>query len=157
MALTFTDEQCEHLLAALGLPLDTGDSDLVTATVSDLAAQAAGAEQPSSVAAAAKKAGLEVVDAATLTALRNDAAEGRKLVAAAAQAKITAAVDNALAKGKITPARREHWIKLIGADPGMADVLASVPAETAVPLTEIGHGMGGDNDHQHDDKPGWFY
>jgi hypothetical protein len=30
-------------------------------------------------------------------------------------------------------------VALIGADPGMAEVLASVPDETAVNLSEIGH------------------
>ena len=72
-------------------------------------------------------------------ALRRDAAEGRKLAAAAALAKVEAAVDDAINNGKITPARRKHWVTLIEADPEMANVLAAVPNETGVPLTEIGH------------------
>jgi hypothetical protein len=72
-------------------------------------------------------------------------AEGRKLAAAAAHQKIEASVDDAIRKVKITPARRKHWINLIGADPGMADVLASVPNETAVPLTEVGHSVSAEN------------
>lgn len=157
MALTFDDEQAAPLLAALGLPPDTADAELVVATTNDLAAQVGDAEQPSVVAAAAKRAGLEVLDADTLSALRNDAAEGRKLVAAAAQAKVAASVDDALAKGKITAGRREHWIKLINADPGMADVLASVPAETAVPLSEIGHANGSEANEEKRDEGSWFY
>jgi len=75
--MTFTDEQIAALLEALGLPADTDDPQLVVDTVADLAAQAAGinTEKPSTIAAAAKKAGLEVIDTATAEALRRDAAE----------------------------------------------------------------------------------
>jgi hypothetical protein len=155
MALTFTDPQAATLLDTLGLPPDTTDADLIVATVADLADQAAGMNpaQPSTVAAAARKAGLEVVDAGTLAALKHDAAEGRRIAAAEAQQRIEAAVDDAIGKGKITPARRKHWVTLISADSGMADVLAAVPNETAVPISEVGHSIESDAD----DKPAWFY
>ena len=87
---------------------------------------------------AAKRAGLEVIDNDALTALRAEAAEGRQIKAAAARQKIEASVREAITKGKITPSRRDHWINLISADPGMAEVLASVPNETAVPMTATG-------------------
>lgn len=156
MALSFDDTQAAGLLDALGLPPDTLDPELIVATAVDLAAQAAGMNpaQPSTVAAAARKAGLEVVDGPTLTALRHDAAEGRKIAAAAAKARVEAAVDDAIRKGKITPPRRKHWVALIEADPGMADVLASTPPETAVPMTEIGHGTDVDDIAK---RPSWFY
>jgi hypothetical protein len=150
MALTFDDTQAGQLLVLLGLPEDTDDTQLVIDTVADVTRDPL-VTKPSDVAAAAKSQGLDVIDADSLTALRNDAAEGRKLVAAAAQAKVAASVDDAIGKGKITPARREHWVNLIGADPGMADVLASVPAETAVPLTELGHSTEATEERE------WFY
>src|SRR5690348_11566002 len=129
MALTLTDDQAAALLEALGLPADTTDAQLVVDTTKDLAAQAETLDpaKPSTVAAAAKRNGMEVLDKDTADALRRDAQEGRRLAAAAAQARVEASVDDAIAKGKITPARRRHWITLIGADPGMAEVLASVP------------------------------
>lgn len=154
MALTFDDTQAAAQLAALGLPADTTDVDLVLATLSDLAAQAA-EQKPSDVAAAARAAGLEVMDADTLTALRRDATEGRQLKAAAARQKVEDTVNAAVGKGKITPARRKHWVSLITADPDMADVLASVPDETAVPLTEVGHGLGADDVDVNQRE--WFY
>lgn len=90
--------------------------------------------------------------------MRRDASNGRQMAAAATQ-KIEASVDEAVRKGKITPARRKHWVTLIGADPGMAHVLASIPDETAAPVSEPGHG--------HNPEPGeeeeiaeaaeWFY
>jgi hypothetical protein len=64
-------------------------------TEADLAAQVAELDpaKPSTVAAAAKRAGLEVIDNATAEALRRDAQEGRQVAAAAKQQKIEAAVD----------------------------------------------------------------
>ena len=103
--------------------------------------------------AVARKAGLEVIDAASAEALRRDAAEGRQLAAAVKQQKIEAAVNDAISKGKITAARRGHWVTLIQADPGMAEVLASVPNETAVPMTELGHSL----EPADSDEAGWFY
>jgi hypothetical protein len=155
MALTFNDEQAAALIEALALPAETDDIALILATVADLAAQAAGMnpEKPSTVAAAARKAGLEVVDTDTLATLRHDAAEGRKIAAAAAQQKIEATVEDAISKGKITPARRKHWVTLILADPGMGEVLASVPNETAVPMTEIGHSL----EPELAESSAWFY
>jgi hypothetical protein len=155
--MEFTPEQIAALLAALGLPADTTDAQLVVDTATDLAAQVAGMtpEQPSSVAAAAKRHGLELVDHDTHEALKRDAAEGRRIAAAAAQAKVEAAVEDAISKGKITPARKRHWVNLIAADPVMADVLAAVPNETAVPLTEVGHSA--DNTADLAEKAEWFY
>lgn len=156
MALTFDDDQAAKLLDALSLPADA-DAETVLAAVTDLVDREAGinAEKPSTVTAAARKAGLEVVDGPTLASLKHDAAEGRKLAAAAARQKIEATVDEAVSKGKITAARKKHWLTLIEADPGMAEVLASVPAETAVPMTELGHSL--DPADTDADKPAWFY
>lgn len=151
MTTTFTDEQSAKLLELLGLPADTdtADVDAILAVVEDLAKQAneAAAAKPSDVAAAAKRIGLEAIDADSIAALRADAAEGRQLKVAAAKEKIETTVAAAISKGKITPARRTHWVNLITADPGMADVLASVPDETAAPMTEIGHGQTGDDNY----------
>ncbi|WP_369815635.1 hypothetical protein [Mycobacterium sp. 852002-40037_SCH5390672] len=60
-----------------------------------------------------------------------------------------------MSKGKITAARKKHWQMLIEADPGMAEVLASVPNETAVPMTELGHSL--EPVDAGADKPAWFY
>jgi hypothetical protein len=46
----------------------------------------------------------------------------------------------------------DRRVTLIKARPGMAEVLASVPNETAVPMTEIGHSV-----DPAADKPAWFY
>lgn len=158
MALEFDDVQITELLDALGLPQDTSDPELVIATAKDLAAQAAGinAEKPSTIAAAAKRHGLDLVDHDTHETLKRDAAEGRRIKAAAERQRIEAAVDAAVNKGKITMARRKHWVTLIEADPAMADVLAAVPNETAVPMTEVGHSADTSGDDLAE-AGRWFY
>jgi hypothetical protein len=155
--MQFDDDQTAALLDALGLPADTDDPQLVIDTAVDLAAQLGDPSKPSAIAASAKHAGLEVIDTDTAAALRRDAAEGRKIAAAAAKAKVEveAAVSDAVDKGKITPARRNHWVTLIDADPGMAEVLAAVPAQTAVPLSEVGHAT--DNTGDLAEAAPWFY
>lgn len=152
----FTPEQSAYILELLGLPGDTTDAALILDTVEDLAKQAADAQKPSEVAAAAKRQGFDLIDTDTLTTLRAEAAEVREIKVEAARQKVEAAVNDAIEKGKITPARKKHWISLITADPAMTEVLASVPNETAVPLTEIGHGVGNEDGSQPRDA-GWFY
>ena len=155
--MEFTPEQIAALLTALGLPDGTDDPQLVVDTAVDLAAQVEALDpaKPASVAAAAARNGCEVLDKETAAALRRDAAEGRKIAASAARAKVEASVDEAINKGKITPGRRKAWLELITADPGMSDVLAKIPDETAVPLAEIGIGGGDDADLAQPAK--WFY
>lgn len=157
MALTFDDDQASALLEALGLPADTTDIATIAATVKDAAtASTAEGAQPSAVAAAARRVGLGVMDTEALAALQRDAAEGRRIKAAEARQRVEAMVDAALNKGKITPARRKHWIELIEADPEMADVLARTPDETAIPLSEIGHAISDEGAPRTDDDK-WFY
>lgn len=162
MTLTLDDQQTAALLDQLGLPADTDTSTpegvtLVLSVIADLVAQTAEPTdpKPSAVAASAKRLGMELLDADTVAALQRDAAEGRRIKAAAEAQRIAATVDDAIAKGKITVARRQHWVALIGADPAMADVLASTPAETAVPLSEVGHSL--DPADGGDQRDGWFY
>lgn len=156
MALTFNDDEAKALLEVLGLPDDTTDVATISATITDAAtASTAEGAQPSAVAAAARRAGLGVMDADSLAALQRDATEGRQLKAAAAKQRIETSVDDAIAKGKITPGRKQHWVTLIEADPEMAKVLASVPNETAVPLTQIGHSTEGGDDLT--ETPEWFH
>lgn len=140
MALTFDDNQAAELLETLGLPTDTTDIAVAIATAKDAITSGA-TLQPSAIVAAAKAAGLEAMDIATADALRAEAAEGRQIKATVARQRIEDTVTNAITKGKITPARKDHWVNLITADPGMAEVLNNVPDETAVPMNEIGHSV----------------
>ncbi|GAA1681712.1 hypothetical protein MMUR_05450 [Mycolicibacterium murale] len=160
MALTFDDDQAAKLLTALGLDPTTTDIETTLATVQDaVTASTAEGAAPSAVAAAARRNGLEVLDADSLEALRRDANEGRKIAAAQAKAKIEGEVNDAIHKGKITPSRKQHWMTLLTNDPEMGKVLAGIAPETAVPLTELGHSISNDGSHTGEDANAgqWFY
>ncbi|CPR10400.1 hypothetical protein BN971_01836 [Mycobacterium bohemicum DSM 44277] len=66
-------------------------------TTKYLANQAAGLHpgKASTVVAAGKRNGMEILDTATVDALRSDAQEGHRITAAAAQARAEASVDDA--------------------------------------------------------------
>ncbi|SCY41848.1 Mu-like prophage I protein [Rhodococcus erythropolis] len=149
MELTFNDEQTTALLEALGLAADTADVAVILAAIADLAVA------ENAIAAKAAGKGLTLIDAAQLAALELAAEEGRTVSAAAAKAVVNGHVDTAIREGKLPPARRDHWVKLIEADAAMADVLASAPV--VIPVTEAGYGNAvGGHDGAGDEKSPWF-
>lgn len=83
------------------------------------------------------------LDEETYRALREDAAAGRQArdqqVAAAREATVQAAIDS----GRIPPARREHWVNMLAADPGAEETLNSLEPGT-IPLTPKGYTGGVD-------------
>lgn len=149
MELTLNETQTAELLEVLGLAPDTTDVFVVLAAIADLATA------ENAVAAKAAGKGLTLIDAAQLAALTAAADEGRAVSAAAAKAVVDGHVDTAIREGKLPPARREHWTKLITADASMADVLASAPV--VIPLVEQGYNSGdGGHDAGHNDAAPWF-
>lgn len=146
--IEFTEEQLAALVAALGLPADTTDVEVILAAVTDLATA------ETAIAAKAAGQGLTLIDADQLAALEAAAEEGRTIAAAAARAVVEGHVDTAIREGKLPPSRRDHWLQLIEADASMADVLASAPV--VVPLTEIGYGTEGGAERDADTGDQWF-
>ncbi|BBZ22910.1 phage protease [Mycolicibacter hiberniae] len=155
--MEFTPEQIAALLGALGLPADTDDADLVVATAVDLAAQAAGMDtaKPSTVAAAARQHGMDLIDHDTHEALKRDAAAGRRIAASAARAKVEAVVDDAISTGRIMARSKKHWVTLCENDDTMVQHLASIAPGTAVPLDEVGHSA--DTTGELAEPAPWFY
>jgi ATP-dependent Clp endopeptidase proteolytic subunit ClpP len=100
--------------------------------------------------ASAPAAGTVVLDEAQYNALRNDAAAGRE----ARQQQLATArenlVDSAVNDGRIAPARKEHWIKALAADPGMEETLAGL-APGLVNLSPAGYTGGVDESKDEDD------
>lgn len=88
--------------------------------------------------------GTVMLDEATLNQLRADAQAGRDAREKQIVAERTALVNAAVQDGRIAPARREHWIASLEADPGSAEVLAKLEPGT-VPLTARGY-TGGVNE-----------
>lgn len=147
-----TPDWLAQLCSVLGLDPATDDAELILQAARDAATD--GQNAPSQVAASAKRIGMELIDTDSLASLRHDAAEGRKQVAASQRRERETAVDDAIRTGRITPSRREHWLKLLEADPAMKDVLASTPANIAVPVTALGHSH--DDEAATTGQPRWF-
>ncbi len=137
-----------RLLEALALPPDTVDPELVALAVEDAVTAPAPSGQQTAAAA-----GLTQVDPDTLAALRRDAEQGRAIAAAAVQRDRATLVNAAVNRGSITPARRQHWLTVLAADPAMADTLASLPAGLVPVNGELGHAI-----EPADDGPAaWFH
>lgn len=94
-------------------------------------------EQATAVAA---KAGLTVVNVDALAALQAQAKAGAEARAQQVREGHARIVDAAIAKGSIAPARRDHWLSQLEADPeGITNVIAGLPA--VIPVNEIGHSV----------------
>ncbi|MFY2788459.1 phage protease [Rhodococcus sp. MALMAid1271] len=147
VALTLTDEQETSLREALGLAEDA-DVDALIAAIEELATApdpvpataAASFATPAALKSAAAKLGMSVHDDASLEARL---ARGDQAFETLQKRDRDAVVDTALSKGKIVPARREHYVGMMAMDPeGTKAFLEGLPDECAVPITEIGHGQG---------------
>lgn len=150
----------EEFAKRLGVAEDADDDTLLGALDEALAeGEDAAAEQSSqtaeSVTQAAARLGLTVVDSAVLDQLRNDAALGRQASERQDREDRERIVDAAITKGKIPPARREHWLNLLKADKAMVDTLNALPDELAAPMREIGHSVA-DESATNDADLSWF-
>lgn len=94
-------------------------------------------EQATSIAA---KAGLSLVSNEALTALQAQAKAGAEARAQQVRENHARIVDSAVSDGRIPPARRDHWLSQLEADPeGITNVIAALPA--VINMTEIGHSV----------------
>lgn len=140
-AVAFSTEQITNLRATLGLP-ETADEAAIVAAVSAVVEDTL-EEQPVTPPAAATASvpeGMALVEADVLADLRAGAEAGR---AAAETLRVQArdqAITDAVRAGKITPARRDHWVAAYDADAeGTAALLASLAPGLHVPTEEAGH------------------
>lgn len=139
-----SDAVIKGLRERLGIPADANldDAGILAAVDEALTEQA-------DVAPTAPAAGTVVLDEAQYADLQASAAEGRtarKEQLATARAVL---VDGAVNDGRIPPARREHWLDSLEADPGMADTLAGL-AKGLVPLEAAGYTGGVDESSDED-------
>ncbi|URC18044.1 capsid maturation protease [Arthrobacter phage Cole] len=136
-----TDPMSEKLIQGLrerlGIPAATDlDDDGILAAVDEALAET----EP---AAHAPAPGTVVLDEDQYNSLRNDAAAGREARQHQLATERANLVDAAVNDGRISPARREHWINTLKADPGMADTLANLE-KGLVPLAAAGYTGGVD-------------
>lgn len=150
--MEFTPEQITRLLEALGLGADVTDAELVVVAVEELVTA------PPVAAASVAAAGGVVLDPASYDVLKADADRFHTLAKAAKVRDATAAVDAAIHAGKLPPARRQHWLDVLDADPAMAATLKQMPVVITLAGAELGHSDPGLNGPDDVTEPaGWFF
>jgi hypothetical protein len=118
----FTDEQLAQMRTDLGLPDDADQAAIVSKLTEVTATDDAGTDD----APAAPVNGTVTVDSETWASLKSQAALGEAAHARQAQEDRERLVSAAVDDGRIPPARREHWLKQLTADPGAAASLAAL-------------------------------
>ncbi|WP_455833737.1 head maturation protease, ClpP-related [Pseudarthrobacter siccitolerans] len=97
----------------------------------------------------ANTAGTVTLDEEQYRALREDAAQGREARNQQLATERENLVDAAVNDGRIAPARRDHWVNALAADPGMAETLAGL-APGLINLTPSGYTGGVDESSDED-------
>lgn len=131
----------------LGIPADAEvDDGAILAAVDEALAERA---EP----AAQVPAGTTLIDSAVLAELQANAREGAAARAEQVTAARAALVDSAIRDGRTTPARRDHWLASLAADPdGTAQVLAALPKGLMLPVGEPAGYTGGVEESSDDDR-----
>lgn len=144
----------EGLRERLGLDADADEAAILTA-VEELVDKATAPPEPApepvvEPIAARLPEGTVLVDKATLDELRQQASEG---VAARAQQLTEArdhAISDAIRKGKVLPARKQHWQDSWDADPEGTRAMLDSLAEGLIPLADVGQPGGEPTDNGFD-------
>lgn len=122
----------DDLRARLGIADDSADEATILAALDEALAEHA--DPPATL-----PEGIVAIDAAQLAELQAQAREGMQARAQQQAEHRERLVAAAVLDGRIPPARRDHWLAQLQADPGAEQVLVSL-APGLVPLAEIGYG-----------------
>lgn len=137
---TDTMDLRQMVAARLGIADDADDTTIVNALTEALTERADDNLSVSRITDLAKSHGLRVVDETKWDEMTNALIEFRESEAKRQATERAAVVDTAIERGKITAARRDHFIALMDADTeGTRNLLESLPDELAVPINELGH------------------
>jgi ATP-dependent protease ClpP protease subunit len=129
-AVDFTDEELAQMRTDLGLDDSATKEDILAAVAAksadDEADPAPADDSPPAADPPAPTEGTVTVDSATLASLRAQAARGEEARTRQEAEDREALVSAAVRDGRIPPARKDHWIKALAADPGAAASLAGL-------------------------------
>lgn len=146
------DMSLSEFRSRLGLPDDADEASILAAfdeRIKPTAEPPSVVEAPAEpVAASTRPAlpeGVVVIDEATLNELRRNATLGAQAAERQRVSDRDRFIGDAVAAGKIAPARQDHWVKSWEADPdGTKTVLASLEAGLVVPVVMAGATGNGD-------------
>ncbi len=144
---TMSEALTQGLRERLGIPAaaNLDDAGLLAAVDEALAEQ-----EPTTAAAPTAAPGTVVLDAAQYEDLVANAAQGREARQQQLADSRAALVNAAVEDGRIAPARREHWVNALTADPGMAETLAGLE-KGLVPVAAVGY-VGGITESTDEDR-----
>lgn len=125
------DQFTQGIRDRLGLPADTTPEDALAALDARLS------EQPAAAIVETLPDGVVTIEASQLEQLRADATAGREAREQQIRAQREATVAAAVSDGRIAPARADHWLKQLEADPGAVDILNALEPGL-IPLDERG-------------------
>ncbi len=147
-----TDDQLATLRTALGLAADADLDAILAAAVAANAGEGEATEETADPAAPAEPtdtaqastgglpAGVVAIDSGRLQALEADAAAFKAHLAKQRSAEIDQVLSSAISEGRITPANSAAWRETLTRDLDHGrTLLASMAANSAVPVTELGH------------------
>lgn len=150
-AVAFSDEQMTTLRSTLGLAEDANEAAILAA-LEDVVDKATEPNAGGSSTTPEVPEGMVLVDAEVLDELKSGAAAGQTAQKELNDQRRDKAIEAAIAAGKTTPARKEHWAKSWDADPqGTQALLDSLEPGLVVPTTESGHAQAGDPEAAADD------
>lgn len=137
--MEITSEQWAALCASVGVPADA-DADTLNAALTEALAEQA---DPAPAQAHSPAPGTVTLDEGTYAQLVTNASLGAQAYEQQQQTAREGIVLAAINDGRIPPARRDHWLAQLKADPeGAQDALASLAPGT-IPLNEVGY-VGGE-------------
>lgn len=145
----------ESLVEKLGLDAEADDDAILAAFEAKVAenlepdAAAPVVVEPSTeqITAAAAKMGLALVDRAQYEQTTAAVAELQAVRTAQVKTDDEHLIDEAIKAGKLAPANKSNWLALMDKDRvGIRATLAQLPAGL-IPVAEMGHGVGSEEDH----------
>jgi ATP-dependent Clp endopeptidase proteolytic subunit ClpP len=158
----------EGLRERLGLPADADEATVLEKVSAELDSTGAATGEPdpadapseptlTQIAASAKRLNLRLVDAEQYEQTVQAATKGAKAFEQQRAEHREHVLSNAVRTGRIAKAQREMYAKQLERDPdGTEAFLATLPANLAVPLEEIGHAGEPDVDHLEADVQSTF-
>ncbi|GAB3867359.1 hypothetical protein GCM10028801_41160 [Nocardioides maradonensis] len=124
---------------------EDADADTIVAAVSEALTERADAPEAQATTTPVIPEGMTLVSTEVLNDLRAGAQDGREARAQQREATRNAALDQAIATGRIAPTQRAHFASLWDADPTGTNALLTQLAPGLVPVSEVGHAGDAEN------------
>lgn len=139
-AVAFSDADYTALRTKLGLPEDADEATILAALDEALEERAEPAPQASTTQATMPELpeGLTIIETDVLANLQKGAEDGRTAREQQVNAHRDGLITAAIKAGKISPARKAHWVKQFEADAEGAEQMLAQLAPGLIPVSELG-------------------